>query len=77
LGLGPFFRRQINRNKWTETGLHIGQKENEPVEAAQALARRRRFRRPRSRLCVWWRTASATDRSLTIAAIGQVNRMYE
>ena len=39
LDLGPLLRRQINRNEWTEPGLHIRKKKNEPVEAAQALAR--------------------------------------
>jgi hypothetical protein len=39
LDLGPFLRRQIDRNEWTEPGLHVCQKEDEPVEAAQALAR--------------------------------------
>ena len=42
LDLGPFLRREVNRDEWTEAGLHIRQKEDEPVEAAQALARRRR-----------------------------------
>jgi hypothetical protein len=35
--LGPFLRRQIDSNEWPEAGLHIRQKEDEPVEAAQAL----------------------------------------
>ena len=40
LDLGPFLRRQIDRDERPEPGLHIGEKEDEPVEAAQALARR-------------------------------------
>ena len=39
LDLGPFLRRQIDRNERTESGLHIREKEDEPVETAQALAR--------------------------------------
>ncbi len=52
LDLGPLLRRQIDRDKRTEAGLHIREKKDEPVEAAQALSRggrrlvHHRFRRP-------------------------------
>src|SRR5207248_1717080 len=39
LGLGPLLRREVNRDERSESGLHICQKEDEPVEAARALAR--------------------------------------
>jgi hypothetical protein len=42
--------RQIDRDKWTKAGLHIRQKENEPVETTQTPARRRRYRFRRHRL---------------------------
>jgi len=32
--LGPFLRGQIDRDEWSEPGLYVGQKEDEPVEAA-------------------------------------------
>src|SRR6202042_3959272 len=38
--LRPFLRRQIDRNERTETGLHIRQKKDEPVETAKAASRR-------------------------------------
>ena len=44
LDLGPFLGGQIDRNERPEAGLHVGQKENEPVEAALAFARGRRWR---------------------------------
>ena len=44
LDLGPFLRRQIDRDERPEAGLHVGEKEDEPVEAALALARGRRWR---------------------------------
>jgi hypothetical protein len=44
LDLGPFLGGQIDRNERPEAGLHVGQKENEPVEAALAFARGRRRR---------------------------------
>ena len=51
-----FSRRQVNRDERPEPGLHVGEKEDEPVEAAQALAatatgparRRRRCNDPRA-----------------------------
>ena len=39
LGLGPLLGREVNRDERSESGLHICQKEDEPVEAARALAR--------------------------------------
>ncbi len=50
LDLGPLLRRQIDRDERTETGLHVREKKDEPVEATQALPRRRwRRRRPARR----------------------------
>ncbi|MHC2369380.1 hypothetical protein ACVIQT_004028 [Bradyrhizobium diazoefficiens] len=40
LALRPFLRRQIDRDEGAEAGLHVGEEEDEPVEAAQAPARR-------------------------------------
>src|SRR6516225_2124191 len=42
INLRPVLRSQVDRNKWTEASLHVGDEENEPIEAAQASARRRR-----------------------------------
>jgi hypothetical protein len=39
--LGPSVRGQIDRNERTETGLDVGEKKGEPVEAARASSRRR------------------------------------
>ena len=39
LDLGPFLRRQIDRDEWAKTGLDVGEKEDEPVKAALALRR--------------------------------------
>ena len=39
LDLRPFLRGQIDRHEGTETGLHIGEKEDKPVEAALTFAR--------------------------------------
>jgi hypothetical protein len=39
--LGPSLRGQIDRDERTETGLDVGEKEGEPVEAARACPRRR------------------------------------
>ena len=36
LNLGPFLRCQIDRDEGTKTGLHVGKKEHEPIEAARA-----------------------------------------
>jgi len=41
LDLGPLLRCQVHRDEWTEAGLHIREKEDEPIKSAQALARRR------------------------------------
>ena len=38
--LGPFLRGEIDGDERAEAGLHVGEKEDEPVEAAQALASR-------------------------------------
>ena len=43
LRLGPFFRGEVDRDERAEAGLHVGEKEDEPVEAAQALLRRMRL----------------------------------
>ncbi len=40
LDLRPFLRSQIDRNERAEAGLNVGEKEDEPVEAALAFARR-------------------------------------
>jgi hypothetical protein len=68
-------RRQINRNEWTESGLHIRQKENEPVETAQALARgsRCRLRRPwfSNRRC----NAIVNDGPLKAVTVAPVDRL--
>ena len=37
IDLRPFLRRQIDRNEWSKAGLDVGDKEDEPVEAALAL----------------------------------------
>ena len=34
--LRPLLRREIDRHERTETGLHVGDEEDEPIEAAQA-----------------------------------------
>ena len=39
--LRPFLRGQIDRDERPETGLHVGDEEDEPVEAAQAASRGR------------------------------------
>ncbi|MET4839520.1 hypothetical protein ABIF62_000015 [Bradyrhizobium japonicum] len=49
LDLRPFLRREVDRDEGAEPGLHVGEEEDEPVEAAQALARRRRKARRRRR----------------------------
>jgi hypothetical protein len=41
IDLRPFLRGEKDRDERPETGLHVGDKENEPVEAAQAARRRR------------------------------------
>ena len=46
--LRPFLRRQIDRDERAEPGLHVGDEEDEPVEAAQAAARRVRAARRRA-----------------------------
>jgi len=73
--LGPFLRRKIHRDEWAEPGLHIGQKEDEPVEAAQALARRGWRGARRHRLRDLRRNVSAADRARMAIASGPVNRM--
>jgi hypothetical protein len=40
LDLRPLLRGQIDRNERTEAGLNVGEKEDEPVEATLAFARR-------------------------------------
>ena len=37
--LCPFLRRQIDRDERAETGLHVGEEKNEPVETAQTATR--------------------------------------
>ncbi len=71
LDLGPFLGRQVNRDEGPEPGLHIGEKEDEPVEAAQALARRRR----RS---AWLRrhVATAANRSRPIVVIDNAQSVW-
>jgi hypothetical protein len=49
LDLGPFLRCQVNRDEWTESGLHIREKKDEPIKSAQALARGSSRRRRRLR----------------------------
>jgi len=46
-------RGEINRNKRSETGLDVGNKEDEPIETAEAACRRcqRRFRSARLTKC--------------------------
>ena len=39
LDLRPFLRRQVDGDERTEAGLHVGDKEDEPVEPLQALPR--------------------------------------
>ena len=39
LDLRPFLRGQIDRHEGAKTGLHVGEKEDEPVEAALTFAR--------------------------------------
>ena len=54
LDLGPFLRRQIDRDERAEAGLDVGKEEDEPVETALALRR-----------AVWlgWRRHQGTRRS--------------
>jgi len=75
LDLSPFLRRQVDRDERTESGLHICEEENEPVETALALARGscrglalHRFRYPCG-------NTFAADRPLTVVTINPVNRM--
>jgi hypothetical protein len=73
LDLGPLLRCQVHRDEWTEPGLHIREKKDEPIKSAQALARRN-WRR-RSRLRLQRRNAFSTDRPLTAVMINSVARM--
>jgi hypothetical protein len=41
--LRPLMRSQIDSNERTKTGLNVGEKKGEPVEAANAPRRRRRL----------------------------------
>jgi len=73
--LRPFLCRQIDRNERTKTGLHIRQKEDEPVKPAQAFPRGsgcrldlHRFRQRRGQSIV-------TALPLTASTVGPVNRM--
>jgi hypothetical protein len=45
IDLRPFLRGEKYRNEGPETGLHVGDEEDEPIEAAQAAPRGRK-RRP-------------------------------
>ena len=42
IDLGPSLRGEIDRDERSESGLHVGDEENEPIEPAQAPPRRRR-----------------------------------
>ncbi len=44
IDLRPSLRGEINRDERAEAGLHVGDKENEPVEPAQAVPRRQQRR---------------------------------
>ena len=44
IDLGPALRGEINRDERPESGLHVGDEENEPIEPAQAALRRRERR---------------------------------
>ena len=71
LDLRPFLRRQIDRDERPEAGLHVGEKEDEPVEAAQALARGMPARRAG---CAAPATACALDAAAARARIGSAAR---
>ncbi len=44
IDLRPALRGEIDRDERPESGLHVGDEKNEPVETAQAAPRRRRRR---------------------------------
>ena len=44
IDLRPFLRGEIDRDEGPEAGLHVGDEEDEPIEAAQAAPRRRERR---------------------------------
>jgi len=62
--------RQIDRDEGAESGLHIGQKKDEPVEAAQALERRIGCR-PRRQ----WRNSIVMARPPAVITVGSIDRM--
>jgi len=48
--LRPLLRRQVDGDERTKAGLDVGDKENEPVQTAQAARRRRQRRFAATRL---------------------------
>jgi hypothetical protein len=74
LDLGPFLRGQIDRHEWPETGLHVGQKEDEPIEPVLAFARRLWRRVGRRRFRYRWRKLVAGGRSLVAIVVDPVQR---
>jgi hypothetical protein len=44
IDLRPFLGGEEYRDEGAETGLHVGNEEDEPIEAAQAASRRRQRR---------------------------------
>jgi hypothetical protein len=68
-------RRQINRDEWTKAGLDVREKENEPVETAQALPRGRGCRLAINRIRRQRRNAVAGDYRSAVIVINPVNQM--
>ena len=66
LDLGPSLGGEVNRDERAEPGLHIGQKEDEPIQPPHALTARRGVRRR-------WRIAVVSARPFAIVAIDRLH----
>jgi hypothetical protein len=66
--LRPMVRSQIDRDKWTKTGLDVGQEKSKPIKSARAGGRRAggRSRKRLRRRKRWCGPAAAADRAVKL-----------
>jgi len=66
--LRPMVRGQIDRDKWTKTGLDVSQEKSKPIKSARAGGRRGggRFRKRLRRRKRWRGAAAGADRAVKL-----------